>query len=88
MQDLQRLASLELDDVAGRALQADLDAVVAWMTALPEGTGEAAGAVGIRECRLRPDEVRPSLPVDSMLRSAPQRQDGFLRVPLFVERET
>jgi aspartyl/glutamyl-tRNA(Asn/Gln) amidotransferase C subunit len=88
LQALQRLAFLDVDDAACRALQADLDTVVSWVAALPECASAEDETRQGHDCRLRPDEVRASPSVETMLCNAPRRQDGFVRVPLFVERET
>jgi len=34
----------------------------------------------------RQDQVRPSLPVDEVLANAPDREDGYFRVPRIVEQ--
>jgi aspartyl-tRNA(Asn)/glutamyl-tRNA(Gln) amidotransferase subunit C len=36
---------------------------------------------------LRPDEPRPSLPLDRVLRNAPQREDDMFRVPRVLDIE-
>ena len=36
----------------------------------------------------RPDEPRPSLPVDQALRNAPCRRDGFFEVPAVFEHQS
>jgi aspartyl/glutamyl-tRNA(Asn/Gln) amidotransferase C subunit len=88
LHELQRLASLDLDDGACQALQADLDAIVDWMAALPGDAPLPVDEATHWECRLRPDDVSPSLPTGTLLQNVPRQQAGFVRVPLFVERET
>jgi len=36
------------------------------------------------DCPLRPDEVRPSLPLEEALANAPRREASFFQVPRIV----
>ena len=49
----------------------------------PEGLRSALGD-RVDALRFRPDEVKPSLPVDDALANAPRRDGSFFQVPRIV----
>jgi aspartyl-tRNA(Asn)/glutamyl-tRNA(Gln) amidotransferase subunit C len=79
-----RLARLELSDGEVSAMAQELSGILRHIEKIDEldlegvpvtsHVGEAAGG-------LRPDEVRPSLPRDAALASAPETRDGGFLVP-------
>ena len=78
LKKLARLAKLSLDNEDTDALISDISDVLDFANTiaeavvdLPEGQDEDAGWA------LREDEVRPSYPVDTILKNAGERQDGF-----------
>jgi aspartyl-tRNA(Asn)/glutamyl-tRNA(Gln) amidotransferase subunit C len=78
------LAQLEVDEATLPALRDQLAAIVAHVAQLQEvdvsGAEPMAHAPG-GEATLRADEVRPSLPVEEALASAPDTFAGLFRVP-------
>ena len=89
---LEALAALRLSDDARRRMVADLQHILAYMEQLAaidvegvEPTATATSASGGNV--LREDMVIPSLPVDVVLRSAPDARAPFYRVPRFVGDE-
>ena len=65
----------------------DLDAILDYVDALREldttGVEPMTHAVPF-DCPLRPDQVAPSLPIDSALANAPRREASFFQVPRIV----
>ena len=84
------LARLTLDDATVARFQEQLGAILEYVATLDDlGAlrGEPTKSTGPSEharcdpAGLRPDEVRPSLPIDEVLRDAPDASAGFFRVP-------
>jgi aspartyl-tRNA(Asn)/glutamyl-tRNA(Gln) amidotransferase subunit C len=83
------LARLRLSDDELATMQQQLSSILEYMELLGEAdvtdvppTAQVTDVVNM----VRPDEVRPSLPVDEALANAPARENGFFKVkPVFEE---
>lgn len=81
------LARLRLDDAEIERMQQQLSSILDYMTMLGEvdvdgvpPTAQVTDVVNV----VRPDEVRPSLPVDDALSGAPARDGDYFKVkPVF-----
>jgi aspartyl-tRNA(Asn)/glutamyl-tRNA(Gln) amidotransferase subunit C len=81
------LARLRLTDDELVVMQQQLSSILDYMQMLQEvdvtdvpPTAQVTDVVNI----VRPDEVRPSLPADEVLQSAPRHQEGYFKVkPVF-----
>jgi aspartyl-tRNA(Asn)/glutamyl-tRNA(Gln) amidotransferase subunit C len=81
------LARLRLSDEELERMQQQLSSILDYMQVLQEvdvtdvpPTAQVTDVVNI----VRPDEVRPSLPVDEALSGAPQREGDYFKVkPVF-----
>jgi len=81
------LARLRLSDEETERMQQQLSSILDYMTILGEvdvdgvpPTAQVTDVVNV----LRPDEVRPSLPVDEALGGAPAREGDYFKVkPVF-----
>jgi aspartyl-tRNA(Asn)/glutamyl-tRNA(Gln) amidotransferase subunit C len=82
------LARLELTGEEKDIFTGQMDAILAYVDKLNEldtsGVIPTAHAVPM-ENAFRDDEARPSIGVDSALANAPERADGFFRVPKVIE---
>ena len=81
---LAALAQLTLDEAKLPDLRAQLATILAHVAKLQEVEVGGAGAMahaGREAAGLRPDEVRPSLPVEDALSPAPEVFAGLFRVP-------
>ncbi len=82
LRKLEALAKLRLAPEEEALLLEDLRRILDFVDALPqveaEGEEEAWG-------RLREDEEKPPLPHDLALSVAPDREEGFFRVPPVLE---
>jgi len=77
------LAKLALTDDEVQRYAHQLSSVLAWAEALQrvDTDGIPPTAQVQTQCNVtRPDEVRPSLPIDEALANAPHRSDGHIRV--------
>lgn len=89
---LEALAALKLSDAERTLLLTDLQRVLEYMrrldaldvTDVPPTTHALDVIEGEAGQALREDRVLPSLPAQDILANAPDRQDGFYRVPRFV----
>lgn len=90
MEDVRKvalLARLRLSDDELAVMQQQLSSILGYMDMLQEvdvtgvpTTAQVTDVVNI----VRPDEVRPSLPVEAVLENAPDQADGYFRVkPVF-----
>ena len=91
VEDVRRvaaLARLELSAAEEEALVADLGAILAYVDALTqldtEGVPPTANALDAGSA-FRDDEVRNDSEVDALLANAPDRWEGFFRVPKIIE---
>jgi aspartyl-tRNA(Asn)/glutamyl-tRNA(Gln) amidotransferase subunit C len=90
MEDVRKvalLARLRLSDDELAVMQQQLSSILGYMDMLQEvdvtdvpTTAQVTDVVNI----VRPDEVRPSLPVEAVLENAPQHAEGYFKVkPVF-----
>ena len=84
------LARLGFDENEKAGMSEQLSRIVEYVEKLneldTEDVSPTAHAVPLRNV-LRDDEVRPSLDPEEALRSAPDREGGFFRVPRILESE-
>ena len=81
------LARLRLDDEELQRMQQQLSSILDYMQVLQEvdvanvpPTAQVTDVVNV----MRPDEVRPSLPVEEVLANAPAHEGGYFKVkPVF-----
>ena len=82
------LARLKLDDAEIDAFTGQMDAILAYVDKLAEldtdGIIPTAHAVPM-ENAFRADETRPSLGTEKALANAPERVEGFFKVPKVIE---
>jgi len=82
------LARLKLDEAEITTFTGQMDAILAYADKLNELDTTAivptAHAVPM-ENAFRPDEVRPAIGVENALANAPDRVEGFFRVPKVIE---
>jgi aspartyl-tRNA(Asn)/glutamyl-tRNA(Gln) amidotransferase subunit C len=88
VENVAMLARLELTGEEKDIFTGQMDAILAYVDKLNEvdtsGVIPTAHAVPM-ENAFRDDEERPSIGVDSALVNAPERADGFFRVPKVIE---
>ena len=79
-----RLARLYLSDQDIDVMTTQLGAILEYVEQLEQvdtsGVPAAAHALPLRD-RMRPDAVTPGLSGDQALANAPQREEGYVRVP-------
>ncbi|MBP1728502.1 MAG: gatC [Deltaproteobacteria bacterium] len=82
------LARLQLDEAEINTFTGQMDAILAYVEKLNEldtaGIVPTSHAVPM-ENAFRTDEVRPSIGVANALANAPDRVEGFFRVPKVIE---
>jgi aspartyl-tRNA(Asn)/glutamyl-tRNA(Gln) amidotransferase subunit C len=82
------LARLQLDEAEITTFTGQMDAILAYVDKLNEldttGIVPTSHAVPM-ENAFRADEVRPSIGVENALANAPDRVEGFFRVPKVIE---
>lgn len=83
-----RLARLALSEEEKSRMEEELSGILGYIdqlreldTSAVEPTSHAIPMVNV----MRPDEVRPSYPVDAMLQNAPERDGDLVRVPKIIE---
>ena len=83
-----RLARLELPEADLARMQQQLSAILDYVAQLGEldtdGVEPLAHPLPVQNV-FRPDELRPSLPVDEALRNAPARSGDFFAVPAVLD---
>lgn len=88
VEHVARLARLELTAHEAATFTGQMDAILAYVEKLNEldtaNIVPTAHAVPM-ENAFRDDEVRPSLGTDIALANAPERVEGFFRVPRVIE---
>jgi aspartyl-tRNA(Asn)/glutamyl-tRNA(Gln) amidotransferase subunit C len=87
VREIATLARLRLDDAEVAQMTRDLDAILGYVAALSEldvGSVEPMTHAVPFDCPLRPDEVRPPLPLEGALANAPRRDASFFEVPRVV----
>ena len=82
------LARLELGEADRAALTRQLSAILEYVNQLQQvntdGVEPLAHPLPVQNV-FRPDELRPSLPVDEALRNAPARSGDFFAVPAVLD---
>jgi aspartyl-tRNA(Asn)/glutamyl-tRNA(Gln) amidotransferase subunit C len=85
------LARLKLSDAEIERFTRELGDIIGYVEKLREvditGIEPTAHAVGAHNV-FRDDEIQPSPGVDMAMANAPERQDGFFRVPKVLEQDT
>ena len=88
VEHVARLARLELSDEEKETFTGQMDAILAYVEKLNEldtsGIVPTAHAVPM-ENAFRNDEERPSIGALNALANAPERAEGFFRVPKVIE---
>ncbi|MCG8416589.1 MAG: Asp-tRNA(Asn)/Glu-tRNA(Gln) amidotransferase subunit GatC [Proteobacteria bacterium] len=88
VEEIARLARLELSPDEVESLRTELTAILEHMAVLQaldtEGVEPMTHAVPMH-LRLRPDNVGPSLSVDQALGDAPDRADEYFQVPNIIK---
>jgi aspartyl-tRNA(Asn)/glutamyl-tRNA(Gln) amidotransferase subunit C len=88
VEQVARLARLELTDDEQERMTAQLDAILGYidkLNALDTSAVEPTTTVIPMVSVLREDTVRPSLTQEDALENAPDREDVFFRVPRIIE---
>ena len=87
---LEELARIELDEAEREAMRADLEKILAYFEKLSEaeleGLEELARPVETG-ARMREDVPGEDLPREEALMNAPEREDGYFKVPRVIEGE-
>jgi aspartyl-tRNA(Asn)/glutamyl-tRNA(Gln) amidotransferase subunit C len=84
---LANLAKLELSDEEKRRFQKELDNIIKYIDQLNEldtTNVPITSHVTFLQNIFREDEVLPSLSPDQALANAPEKKDGFFRVPRVI----
>lgn len=88
VQHVARLARLTLAEEEKTRMGEELSSILGYVdqlreldTSAVEPTSHAIPMVNV----MRPDEVRPSYPVEAMLQNAPERDGDLIRVPKIIE---
>jgi aspartyl-tRNA(Asn)/glutamyl-tRNA(Gln) amidotransferase subunit C len=88
VEHVARLARLALSAEEAETFTGQMDAILAYVDKLNEldttGITPTSHAVPV-ENAFRADEVRPSIGIENALDNAPDRVDGFFRVPKVIE---
>jgi aspartyl-tRNA(Asn)/glutamyl-tRNA(Gln) amidotransferase subunit C len=87
VRELALLARLRLTDQETAAMTDNLGAILEYvdaLRALDTASVEPMTHAVPFDCPTRPDEVKPSLPVDDALANAPRRDGSFFQVPRIV----
>jgi aspartyl-tRNA(Asn)/glutamyl-tRNA(Gln) amidotransferase subunit C len=88
VEQVARLARLELTDDEQERMTAQLDAILGYidkLNALDTSAVEPTTTVIPMVSVMREDTVRPSLTQEEALENAPDREDVFFRVPRIIE---
>ncbi len=88
VEQVARLARLELTDDEQERMTAQLDAILGYidkLNALDTSAVEPTTTVIPMVSVMREDTVRPSLTQEDALENAPDREDVFFRVPRIIE---
>ena len=88
VEHVAKLARLELSEEEKDTFTGQMDAILAYVDKLNElntdGIVATAHAVPV-ENAFRADEARPSIGVENALLNAPERVEGFFKVPKVIE---
>ncbi len=86
---LAELARLSLSEPEIASLQKDLDQMLEYVKQLQsvdtDGVEPMSHSIELKSV-MRPDEVKPSLPVEEALKNAPERVDDFFKVPKVIDQ--
>lgn len=88
IEEIARLARIELDDEGKQRVQAELDAILLQFKTLAEVDVEGVAPlfhVGDPRGRTRADEPRDGADRDELLANAPATRDGHYEVPRVIE---
>lgn len=90
-EDVERVAllsRLEIGESDAARFTGQLNAILGYVEILEkvdtEGVEPTAHVLPLKNV-LRPDEVRPSLDREAALANAPEREDGYFKVPSIME---
>lgn len=88
VEHIAMLARLGLTEEEKTTFEAQLSSILDYMRALSDvdtsNIPPTAQVIPLKNV-MRPDETRPSLPVDRVLANAPDREGDFFRVPPVLE---
>ena len=88
VEHVAQLARLELSDAEKEQFTVQLNAILEYAEKLNElntdGVEPTSRATGMENV-LREDEVRPSLPIEKVLKNAPDEDENQIRVPAVIE---
>jgi aspartyl-tRNA(Asn)/glutamyl-tRNA(Gln) amidotransferase subunit C len=85
---IAHLSRLEFDEKDAQKMMSDMSAIVDWVEKLKEVDTEGVEPLTTMSYEinvLRDDEVKPHLDHDLALKSAPQKDDTYFRVPKVLE---
>ena len=82
---IAKLARLSIEDEKMEKFQHEMETIVAMCEKLPPMDDAYTAVDPSNPMRLRPDQVKPSLKRDRLLKNAPQVQAGCIVVPKVVE---
>ena len=87
--EIEKLARIDLEPEERERLRIQLDRILGFVRRLQElETGDRAAAQGSYAQPVAPDEPGECLDREEILGQAPDREDGFFRVPQVIERES
>ncbi len=84
---IAKLARLEYSDEEKKTFTEQFNTILAYIEKLNElNTGDVEPLSHVIELSnvVREDEVKPSLPVDEVLKNAPSKTDAFFKVPKVI----
>ena len=88
VEHVARLARLALSEEEKTRMEEELSSILGYIDQLREldtsGVEPTSHAIPMVNV-MRSDEVRPSYPVEAMLRNAPERDGDLVRVPKIIE---
>jgi aspartyl-tRNA(Asn)/glutamyl-tRNA(Gln) amidotransferase subunit C len=88
IEHIAKLARLKLTEEQKALYREQLSKILDYIAKLREldtrDVPPTAGG-GLTQMALRPDEPRPSLPVDVLLKNAPESEDGQFKIPPVFE---
>ncbi|HHY98190.1 MAG TPA: Asp-tRNA(Asn)/Glu-tRNA(Gln) amidotransferase subunit GatC [Firmicutes bacterium] len=91
VEHVANLARLELDEAEKEEFTRQLASILEYADKLKqldtEKVNPTAHPLPVRNV-FREDEVRPSLPIEEVLRNAPERSGNFFKVPKIMETES
>lgn len=85
---IARLARLSVDEAETHAMEAELNALLAWVEQLQEVDVEGVApmtSVAAQSLKMRDDVVNDGFYADDLMKNAPEAQGHFFVVPKVVE---